>query len=82
MSKKSSSSYAPVGTSLSVVSADCAQNDFDSIKKSLDDVLTMVECLRTKSSFESTIKTTIQVLIKHMHYAGTINLTAVLYLLL
>ena len=71
MPKTSSSSSAPVSTSLSVVSADCAQNDFDSIKSSLDDVLTMVESLKTKSSFESTIKNTIQVLIKHMQVLST-----------
>ena len=79
MPKTSSSSSAPVSTSLSVVSADCAQNDFDSIKSSLDDVLTMVESLKTKSSFESTIKNTIQVLIKHVRYY---RLIAVLYLVL
>ena len=71
MPKTSSSSSAPVSTSLSVVSADRAQNDFDSIKSSLDDVLTMVESLKTKSSFESTIKNTIQVLIKHMQALST-----------
>ena len=66
MPKTSSSSSAPVSTPLSVVSSDCAQNDFDSIKSSLDDVLTIVESLKTKSSFESTMKNTIQVLITHM----------------
>ena len=71
MPKTYSSSSAPVSTSLSVVSADCAQNDFESIKSSLDDVLTMVESLKTKSSFESTIKNTIQVLIKHMQVLST-----------
>ena len=71
MPKTSSSSSAPVSTSLSVVSADCTQNEFDSIKSSLDDVLTMVESLKTKSSFESTIKNTIQVLIKHMRVLST-----------
>ena len=35
MSKKS----APISTSLSAESADCAQNDFDSVKNSLNDVL-------------------------------------------
>ena len=79
MPKTPSSSSAPVSTSLSVVSSDCAQNDFDSINNSLDDVLTMVESLKTKSSFESTIKNTIQVLIKHMRYY---QLIAVLYLVL
>ena len=62
---------SPVSTSLSVVSADCARNGFDSIKSSLDDVLTMVESLKTKSAFESTIKNTIQVLIKHMQVLST-----------
>ena len=71
MPKTSSSSSAPVSTSLSVVSVDCAQNDFDSIKSSLDDVLTMVESLKTKSSFESAIKNKIQVLIKHIQVLST-----------
>ena len=38
MSKKSSSSSALVSTSLSAESADCALNDFDSVKNSLNDV--------------------------------------------
>ena len=66
MTKKSPSSSAGVSTSLSAESADCALNDFDSVKNSLNDVLSMVESLKTKSSFEATIKSTIQVLIKHM----------------
>ena len=70
MSKKSSSS-ALVSTSLSAESADCALNDFDSVKNSLNDVLSMVESLKTKSSFEATIKSTIQVLIKHMQVLST-----------
>ena len=80
MPKTSSSSSAPVSTSLSVVSADCAQNDFDSIKSSLDDVLTMVESLKTKSSFESTIKNTIQVFFNttysYMIFSTTTTTTA------
>ena len=68
MSKKSSSSSALVSTSLS---ADCAVNDFDSVKNSLNDVLSMVESLKTKSSFEATIKSTMQVLIKHMEVLST-----------
>ena len=67
MSKKSSSS-ALVSTSWS---ADCALNDFDSVKNSLNDVLSMVESLKTKSSFEATIKSTVQVLIKHMQVLST-----------
>ena len=70
MSKKYSSS-ALVSTSLSTESADCALNDFDSVKNSLNDVLSMVESLKTKSSFEATIKSTIQVLIKHMQVLST-----------
>ena len=66
MTKKSPSSSAGVTTSLSADSVDCALNDFDSVKNSLNDVLSMVESLKTKSSFEATIKSTIQVLIKHM----------------
>ena len=66
MTKKSPSSSAGVSKSLSAESADCALNDFDSVKNSLNDVLSMVESLKTKSSFEATIKSTIQVLIKHM----------------
>ena len=71
MSKKSSSSSALVSTSLSAESADSALNDFDSVKNSLNDVLSMVESLKTKSSFEATIKSTIQVLIKHMQVLST-----------
>ena len=71
MSKKSSSSSALVSTSLSAESADCGLNDFDSVKNSLSDVLSMVESLKTKSSFEATIKSTIQVLIKHMQVLST-----------
>ena len=71
MSKKSSSSSALVSTSLSAESADCALNDFDSVKNSLNDVLSMVESLKTKSLFEATIKSTIQVLIKHMQVLST-----------
>ena len=67
MSKKS----APISTSLSAESADCAQNDFDSVKNSLNDVLLKVESLKTKGSFEATIKSTIQVLIKHMQVLST-----------
>ena len=67
MSNKS----APISTSLSAESADCAQNDFDSVKNSLNDVLLMVESLKTKGSFEATIKSTIQVLIKHMQVLST-----------
>ena len=67
MSKKS----ATISTSLSAESADCAQNDFDSVKNSLNDVLLMVESLKTKGSFEATIKSTIQVLIKHMQVLST-----------
>ena len=67
MSKKS----APISTSLPAESADCAQNDFDSEKTSLNDVLLMVESLKTKGSFEATIKSTIQVLIKHMQVLST-----------
>ena len=66
MTKKSPSSSAGVSTSLSAESADCALNDFDSVKNSLNDVLSVVESLKTKSSFEATINSTIQVLIKHM----------------
>ena len=66
MTKKSPSSSAGVSTSLSADSVDCALNDFDSVKNSLNDVLLMVESLKTKSSFKATIKSTIQVLIKHM----------------
>ena len=60
MTKKSSSSSASVSinTSLSAESADCALNDFDSLKSSLNDVLLMVESLKTKGSFEATIKST------------------------
>ena len=71
MSKKSSFSSALVSTSLSAESADCALNDFDSVKNSLNDVLSMVESLKTKSSFEATIKSTMQVLIKHMQVLST-----------
>ena len=60
-----------MSTSLSAESADCALNDFDSVKNSLNDVLSMVESLKTKSSFEATIKSTIQVLIKHMQVLST-----------
>ena len=67
MSKKSAS----ISTSLSAESADCAQNDVDSVKNSLNDVLLMVESLKTKGSFEATIKSTIQVLIKHMQVLST-----------
>ena len=66
MIKKSPSSFAGVSTSLSADSVDCALNNFDSVKNSLNEVLSMVESLKTKSSFEATIKSTIQVLIKHM----------------
>ena len=66
MTKKSPSSSAGVSTSLSAESADCPLNDFYSVKNSLNDVLSMVESLKTKGSFEATIKSTIQVLIKHM----------------
>ena len=66
MTKKSPSSSAGVRTSLSAESVDCVLNDFDSVKNSLNDVLSMVESLKTKSLFEATIKSTIQVLIKHM----------------
>ena len=71
MTKKSPSSSAGVSTSLSAESADCALNDFDSVKSSLNDVLLMVESLKTKGSFEATIKNTIQVLIKHMQVIST-----------
>ena len=71
MTKKSPSSSAGVSTSLSAESADCALNDFDSVKSSLNDVLLMVESLKTKGSFEATIKSTIQVLIKHMQVIST-----------
>ena len=71
MTKKSPSSSAGVSTSLSAKSADCTLNDFDSVKNSLNDVLSMVESLKTKSSFEATIKSTIQVLIKHMQVLST-----------
>ena len=71
MSKKSSSSSALVSTSLSAESADCALNDFDSVKNSLNDVLSMVESLKIKSSFEATIICTIQALIKHMQVLST-----------
>ena len=66
MTKKSPSSSAGVSTSLSADSVDCALNDFHSVKNSLNDVLSMVESLKTKSSFEASIKSTIQVIIKHM----------------
>ena len=68
---KNSPSYAGVSTSLSAESADCALNDFDSVKSSLNDVLLMVESLKTKGPFEATIKSTIQVLIKHMQVIST-----------
>ena len=71
MTKKSPSSSAGVSTSLSAESADCALNDFDSLKNSLNDGVSMVESLKTKSSFEATIKSTIQVLLKHMQVIST-----------
>ena len=71
MTRKSPSSSAGVSTSLSTESADCALNDFDSVKNSLNDGVSMVESLKTESSFEATIKSTIQVLIKHMQVIST-----------
>ena len=71
MTKKSPSSSAGVSTSLSAESADCALNDFDSVKSSVNDVLLMVESLKTKGSFEATIKSTIKVPIKHMQVIST-----------
>ena len=71
MTKKSLSSSAGVSTSLSAESADCALNDFDSVKSSLNDVLLMVESQKTKGSFEATVKSTIQVPIKHMQVIST-----------
>ena len=46
-------------------------NDCDSEKNSLNDVLLIEELLKTKDSFEATIKSTIQVLIKHMQVIST-----------
>ena len=74
MNKKSPSSSAGVSTSLSAESADCALNDFDSVKNLLNDVLSMIESLKTKSSFEATIKCTIQSSIQIVQLAHLIFL--------